>query len=244
LTVAIAASCLLGSAGATVARVFPGRGPVVGLGPLGPITAAAVRNYADGGYGYGGYGYEDYGQTTYNFINNSPVGNYMQPAPPPVQGEIDPAASTAGYPNAGQADQDWWSQYEGRQMAAERARGYGTTPAAARGMGFEPAYSPPKAALDIIKWPILLQRPTFAPYRARIESPYRRTPPRLSTPTAEDYRAIIETADEMQDKLEWMLEDGLETDQYNQAKSFLNAIQQDARDYLERAARKSQTPKS
>ena len=41
LTVAIAASCLLGSAGATW-RVFPGRGPVAGLEPVGPITAAAV----------------------------------------------------------------------------------------------------------------------------------------------------------------------------------------------------------
>ena len=49
--------------------------------------------------------------------------------------------------------------------------------------GFAPAGGPPPAAMDIIKWPTVLQEQCFASERTQIEAPYRRTPPKLSVPT-------------------------------------------------------------
>ena len=151
-----------------------------------------------------------------------------------MHGEIDPGAMPSAMPSQARSNQDWWFQYQEQQMAEQRAEGYDSSASAAAGLGIEAARSPPRVSMDIIKWPILLQRPTFASRRARIEAPYRRSPPGLSSPTAEDYRAMVKTAEEMKAMLEAMLQNGLETDEYNQAKSFLNEIEQEARDRSER----------
>ena len=88
-----------------------------------------------------------------------------------------------------QSTQDWWFQQQSQQMAQQRSASYGSAAAApyAGYRGFGPSGSPPPAAMDIIKWPTLLQEPCFAAERTQIEAPYRRTPPRLSMPAKADY---------------------------------------------------------
>ena len=128
-----------------------------------------------------------------------------------------------------QANRDWWFQYQSQQSAQRRAQPSAETTAAA----FEPAgpaAAAPVAATDIIAWPILLQRPSFAPERARIEAPYRRTPPRLSTPTADDYREMVKTVESMRGILEWLTREGVETQQYDEAKAFLAKLGEEARE--------------
>ena len=122
-----------------------------------------------------------------------------------------------------QSNQDWWFQQQSQQMAQRRAmemkQGVATIPA-----GFAPSRTPPPAALDIIKWPTVLQEACFASERAKIEAPYRRTPPTLSSPTAEDYRRMAATVDDMKAVLEWRLSEGVQTADYEEGKTFLNTL--------------------
>ena len=136
-----------------------------------------------------------------------------------------------------QSDRDWWFQVQQQQLAqrpayrssspALAACGFGTEPAAD---GFTAAGADSQVATDIIKWPTALQEKEFASRRALIEAPYRRSPPALSTPTAEDYRDMVKTVDEMKAILEWRLtvKSGLETKNYEQAKAFLDTLGQEA----------------
>lgn len=87
----------------------------------------------------------------------------------------------------------------------------------------------PKASMDLIQWPTLLQEPAFAPERGHIEAPYRRVPPGLSTPTASDYREMVKTVEEMKAILEWRTKTGVDTQNYQQAKDFLNKLALEAR---------------
>lgn len=136
-----------------------------------------------------------------------------------------------------QADRDWWFQIQQQQAAQQRGSGVGMPMAAAGGLGpapaaggFGPADPRPEAALDIIKWPRALQDRVFAARRAQVEAPYRRSPPNLSTPTAADYENMVKTVDEMRAILEWQLtqEGGLATDDYEQAKAFLDQMRKEA----------------
>ncbi len=78
--------------------------------------------------------------------------------------------------------------------------------------------------MDIIKWPTVLQEQCFASERAKIEAPYRRSPPKLSIPTAADYRQMAGTVEDMKAVLEWRLKEGVDTADYNAAKAFLAAL--------------------
>ncbi len=248
LTVAIAALCLLEIASLVAARTFPGGGGGGGgFRPAVPI-AAAIRN-RNSGYG-------DYGGVTYNYnFSSGPTSIGMQPSVPAMT-RPQPPQSYYSAPSPAQMNRDWWFQYQGQQMSQQRAQGYGTVsrgygaPSVGSGAvpaayGIEAADSPPPVAMDIIKWPVLLQRPTFASRRAAIEAPYRRSPPGLSVPTADDYRTIITTAEEMKAMLEGLLQEGpLQTDQLDEAESFLNRIQEQARQRAQRADSKPRTPKS
>ena len=62
---------------------------------------------------------------------------------------------------------------------------------------------------------------------AKIEAPYRRTPPELSVPTAADYRQMAGTVEDMKAVLEWRLKEGVETADYNAAAAFLNKLGQE-----------------
>lgn len=222
LTIAMAAACLLGLANTVAARVAPhfgGSGAVSRANAVG--LAAAIHNHRD----YGDYG----GGVVYN---SGPIG--LSPSSRPlgspslVRSDIP---LLPAQPNQQQLNQDWWFQQEGRQMASQRAHGYGSADGS---LGFEATHPPPKANMDIVKWPTLLQRPTFASRRAQIEAPYRRSPPGLSVPTTEDYRAMVKTAYEMKGILEWLLQDGgLEKGEYDRAAACLNNIEQQARERSE-----------
>ena len=110
-------------------------------------------------------------------------------------------------------------------------------PAAAALEPSTPATAAPGAATDIIKWPPVLQESEFAYERAQIEAPYRRHPPGLSAPTSSDYRNMTKTAEQMKAILEWRLgqEGGLATDEYEQAKSFLSKLGEEASRQAEQA---------
>ena len=96
--------------------------------------------------------------------------------------------------------------------------------AAAIPVGFAPSSEPPPVALDIIKWPTVLQERCFASERTKIEAPYRRTPPKLSMPRPADYRQMASIVADMQAVLEWRLSKGVDTAEYNAAKVFLDKI--------------------
>ena len=136
-----------------------------------------------------------------------------------------------------QSNRDWWFQVQQQQSAGRRAYEPGSPALVAGGFGAEPvaggfavAGSVPEAAMDIIKWPTTLQEQEFASQRALIEAPYRRSPPALSAPTANDYRDMVKNVDEMKAILEWRLsvKSGLETNSYEQAKAFLDKLGQEA----------------
>ncbi len=121
-----------------------------------------------------------------------------------------------------QATQDWWFQQQSQQMAQRQAREqYGTQPISP---GIAPAGGPPPAAMDIIQWPTVLQDQCFATERAKIEAPYRRSPPKLSIPTLADYRQMAGTVEDMKAVLEWKLREGIATADYETAKAFLNRL--------------------
>jgi hypothetical protein len=127
-----------------------------------------------------------------------------------------------------QSTQDWWFQQQSQKVAQRNAVGYASVgmPAGLSG-SFAPSGGPPPAAMDIIQWPSLLQEPCFASERTQIESPYRRTPPRLSAPSQADYRQMASTVEDMKAVLEWRLSEGVNTDDYKTAKAFLIKLGQE-----------------
>jgi hypothetical protein len=122
-----------------------------------------------------------------------------------------------------QADKDWWFQQQSQQMAQRRAIEY-STGAQPMPVGLGPSGGPPPAAMDIIKWPTVLQEQCFASERTQIEAPFRRTPPKLSVPTTADYGKMASAVEDMKAVLEWRLKDGVDLSNYNTAKTFLNQL--------------------
>jgi hypothetical protein len=125
-----------------------------------------------------------------------------------------------------QANQDWWFQQQTQQSAPRGAMGYASG-APAVPVGFAPSGEPPPPAMDIIRWPTVLQETCFVPQRTRIEAPYRRTPPKLSVPTSADYRKMAGTVEDMKAVLEWRLKTGIDKADYDAAKTFLNQLAQE-----------------
>jgi hypothetical protein len=232
LTNTLTLICALAMASPLAARVFPGGGGGGGR-VANPVAAAAVvnrtRDIRNGNYGDWG------GGTTYQF-NNTVVGN-MPPRHDSGQNLLvqsgirntlttQAQTRTAAIANQQQSTRDWWYQNQQQQSAARR-----TNPLAlGQGMGVEPAEAPAEAAMNIIPWPALLQDRAFASRRALVEAPYRRSPPTLSTPTAKDYRDMITTVQDMKDVLEGLTREGVDMQEYNQAKAFLDKLQQEARE--------------
>ena len=164
---------------------------LVAGGMLGLAGPAAAQFYP--GYGYGGWGGTngsaallgaDYRQATAMQLKAQSMQAGQQAAMAQnyvVQSGIRNTLSSQAQSQTNailsqqQANQDWWFQQQSQQMAQRRAMEmeYG---APAVPVGFAPSGGPPPAAMDIIKWPTVLQEPCFASERARIEAPYRRTP--------------------------------------------------------------------
>jgi len=216
------------------ARAFPGRGGSSGgARPAAPAAAAALRNNAD----YGGYG--DYGgDASFDFSPMQSQGPNVHASRQPwleqssIQNDMlaQARSENSAIAGGGRGNQNWWFQHEGSEVAQDHARGFNSSALAPRGLGIEAANPSPPVAMDIIQWPILLREPTFASRRALVEAPYRRSPPGLSVPTSEDYQAMVKTVTEMKAILEWLpAQGGVDTDEYNQAKRFLNELAQEAR---------------
>jgi hypothetical protein len=218
----------------------------------------AQRRGRPGGYGgYGGYGYGDdagvmalqsSAMSQANMRNvaqsNRMMGQTasMQQRAMMQSGIRDMMSSqadarTQNILSQRQSNRDWWFQVQQQQAAARPAYQPSSAALVAAGFGAGPvdggfavASPSPEVAMDIIKWPSVLQEKEFASRRAMIEAPYRRSPPASSAPTANDYRDMVKTVDEMKAILEWRLtvKSGLETSSYEQAKAFLDKLSQEA----------------
>jgi hypothetical protein len=125
-----------------------------------------------------------------------------------------------------QATQDWWFQHQAQQMNQQRSTGF-VAGGSSYPSGLAPGGAPPPVATDIIKWPPLLQEQCFASERTKIEAPYRRTPPKLSLPLATDYATMTRAVDDMKAVLQWRLQEGVNSDDYNTARSFLEQLGQE-----------------
>ena len=128
-----------------------------------------------------------------------------------------------------QSNQDWWFQYQGQQMAQQRAQAGGRP--APRGRPGTPGRRravPPWPPATSSSGPRPCKSGEFAYYRSQIEAPYRRSPPGLSAPTADDYRAMAATIEQMKSVLEWRLQSGMVSEDYQQAKAFLDQLGQEA----------------
>jgi hypothetical protein len=123
-----------------------------------------------------------------------------------------------------QADRDWWLQTQQQQVAQRQAL-------TAQLALMKASANADSAALDVIQWPSLLRDPQFADHRARIEAPYRRASKVLATPTANDYRQMIETAGQMKSALKGMAAN-VSAQDYLSAEAFLDRLAAEARGKL------------
>lgn len=215
------------------------------------------RVVGSGGYGgYGGYG-DDMGvmalqasATSQASMRNAAQSSYLMGQNAAMQqravvqsGIRNTLSSQADYRtqnivNQQQSNRDWWFQVQQQQVAQQRAYQQRSPALAAAGFAgaslaadSAAAGPTPEVETDIIKWPPALQEKEFASRRAAIEAPYRRTPPKLSVPTAEDYRNMVKDVQDMKAILEWRLSvrSGLQTNEYEQAKAFLDKLGQEAK---------------
>jgi hypothetical protein len=121
-----------------------------------------------------------------------------------------------------QATQDWWFQQQQQQKNQRQSAPNASAGSPTQGWSsLAPSAPPPPASMDIIKWPALLQAPSFASEREKIEAPYRRTPPKLSTPNEDDYRQMVAAVEDMKAILQWRSSEGVDPNEFNTAKSFL-----------------------
>jgi hypothetical protein len=158
-------------------------------------------------------------------------------------------AREAAIANQQQQTQDWWFQHQQQQFAQQQmtqrtAAEYSTSSTPAAGWSsLGPPRKPPPAAMDIIQWPTLLQDPSFASERAKIEAPYRRTTyvpgtaPKLGTPNEDDYQQMAAAVEDMKAVLQWKLGEGVDTGQYNAAKAFLDQLGGELAKRIQAAAR-------
>ncbi len=125
--------------------------------------------------------------------------------------------------NQREMEQDWCFRQQSQQLAQRRfmAQAYHIR-AIPRRPGQPGANH--VTGRNVIQWPPLLQESCFATERARIETPYRRTPSKLSTPTPVDYRNMVRAVDDIKAVLDWRLRKGVNTADYQVAVAFLNEL--------------------
>jgi hypothetical protein len=236
LTIALASGLMLALAGPAAAQIYPGYGNYGGFGDGWGTAAAALTasTYQQTAIMQGKQESMQAGQqlaAQQNAVVQSGIRNTLS---------NQAQANIAAAQNQQQATQDWWFQHQTQQLAQEQARrqyASGNYSPAASGIG--PVAGPPPANMDIIKWPTLLQEQCFAGERAKIEAPYRRTPPKLSIPTPADYRSMAAVVEDMKAVLEWRLTDGADTGEYNTAKAFLDRLGQEVTSRADASGRTS-----
>jgi hypothetical protein len=151
-----------------------------------------------------------------------------------------------------QSHRDWWFQTQQQQVAQRQAAPARSdtvvvpyipapSPSATSSpsvytppAGFEAASAAPVS--NIIKWPPVLSGPGFAQQRAQIEAPYLRGVNGLSTPTADDYRNMIKTTEQMKTMLKYVA-DVVSAQDYLTATAFLDKLAAEARDRLKNTSR-------
>ena len=139
------------------------------------------------------------------------------------------------------ANKDAWFQVEQQQAAQRRASAVRMPPMVAPATSFEPPSSPApvpaaaKSADDVMQWPAALQDPRFAPLRAQIEAPYRRTPGKMSYPTAPEYLAMLQPITQMRGVLGQMTAE-LTARDYLDAEKFLDLIARQAQEQAKKKA--------
>ena len=140
--------------------------------------------------------------------------------------------------NQRQSNQDWWFQVQQQQLAQRQAASARMPPTVAPATSLEPAAAAPATSAPVsatpatpadtvMQWPTALQDPRFAALRGQIEAPYRRTPGKLSYPTAAEYLAMLQPIEQMRSLLGQMTGD-LTAREYLDAEKFLNLIAQQA----------------
>ncbi len=228
--------CLVTSSTAALGQAWPGYG-----------------RYRGGYGGYGGYG-EDAGvMAAYSSAVNSASMRSAAQADrsageqaaarqmAAMQGGIrntlstQAEARTQSLLSQQQSNRDWWFQVQEQQMAQRRSLASSTgAGAAGQVVGFESApiaSTTPQAATDIIKWMPVLCEPQFAEQRARVEAPYRRGSSGLGTPTAADYKAMIDAAQQMKTILGKMTAQ-ISAQDYLGAEKFLDRLAAEAKERL------------
>lgn len=119
-------------------------------------------------------------------------------------------ARAEGIANQQRTEQDWWFQQQQRKMAENRAResrrpAFGASAAVPRSfVPSTPQTEAPQASTDIIKWPTVLRDARFAQQRTRVEEPFRRVASGGTAVTVNEYRAIVDATQQMQNTLEQM----------------------------------------
>jgi crotonobetainyl-CoA:carnitine CoA-transferase CaiB-like acyl-CoA transferase len=134
-----------------------------------------------------------------------------------------------------QSNKDWWFQVQQQQMAQRRAMPALASGGGAPAAGFESARSAaaqPEVATDIIKWPSVLRDPQFAQERARVEAPYRRAPKGEAIPTVDDYKNMIDAAEQMKTILGQMTAE-ISAQAYLNTVKFLDQLAAEARGRIE-----------
>lgn len=140
--------------------------------------------------------------------------------------------------NQQQSNKDWWFQVQQQQVAQRQAMAGRMPPTMPPASSFEPsaavaaASTPdtnatPAPADEVMQWPTALQDSRFAALRNEVESPYRRTPGKLSYPTAAEYQAMLGPIEQMRSLLGQMTGD-ISARDYLDAEKFLNLISQQA----------------
>lgn len=194
-------------------------------------------SWSDDGWGWGGYSLnQDAIATRYVVGANQVAGSVIaarQSAA--MQGGIRNAMSLDAWQRgqniyaAQQGDRDWFMQTQ-LQQASQRqllaARYAGTLmPAAVRATTTDP--TPPEPALDVFRWPFVLQAPQFAVERASIESPYRRTAKDGKQMTAKDCLAMLAAVERMRTTLKEVAA-RVTADEYFDARAFLDRLAKEA----------------
>ncbi len=136
-----------------------------------------------------------------------------------------------------QSNQNWWFQVQQQQVAQRQAMAPQRAPMTPA-TSFEPAATatasasatpPAPAADDVMQWPTALQDSRFAALRGEVEAPYRRTPGKISYPTAAEYLAMLRPVEQMRALLGQMTAD-ISARDYLDADKFLNLISQQAQE--------------
>jgi hypothetical protein len=193
-------------------------------------------------FGYGGFGGYPIGSfnTTRNIAQqnyeNGQVAAFEQNATMQrnIQNTLSnqAVARTNEIENRRSSNRDWWFQVQEQQMAQQRARPPVSPMSGSVSVARDPnavASRDPAVSTDIIPWLPLLQDPQFAELRAKIEAPYRRTPPKLSAPTPSDYRDIDKAVEQMKAILSGLTA-SVSAQQYLQAQAFLDQMGKEARE--------------